>query len=148
MPSITGAQEPLTQEQARRARRYLWQMGLRVVCFVGAFMATGWLRWTMLAAAVVIPYVAVLLVNAGRDKVSYDTSAMPPAQPQALPARPTDSDRQSPGSPGSRTGAGDDDAGHRAGEHGAAGHRVIEHRDDPTPGAGRTSDDTGEHEEH
>lgn len=88
MPSITSAPEPLADDQARRARRYLMQMGFRVVCFVGAYFASGWLRWTMVAIAIVIPYVAVILVNAGRDKVEYDTSAMLPATPKELPATP------------------------------------------------------------
>ncbi|QAY64718.1 DUF3099 domain-containing protein [Xylanimonas allomyrinae] len=85
MPSITNAPQSLADDQSRRMRRYLLQMGFRVVCFLGAYVASGWLRWTLVAFAVVIPYVAVLLVNAGRDKVEYDTSAVAPAQPRELP---------------------------------------------------------------
>ncbi|GAB2465849.1 hypothetical protein GCM10007967_20130 [Xylanimonas ulmi] len=88
MPSITDAPESLTDDQARRQRRYLLQMGLRVVCFVGAYFADGWLRWTLIAGAVVIPYLAVILVNAGRDRVQYATSALEPAAPQQLPPAP------------------------------------------------------------
>jgi hypothetical protein len=88
VPSITSAPEPLADDQARRTRRYLMQMGFRVVCFIGAYFASGWLRWTMVAIAVVIPYVAVILVNAGRDKVRYDTSAMVPDTPKELPPLP------------------------------------------------------------
>jgi len=67
-------------------RRYLFQMGFRVVCFLGAYVASGWLRWSLVVCAVVIPYVAVILVNAGRDKAEPATSAVTPAVPTELPA--------------------------------------------------------------
>jgi hypothetical protein len=59
-------------------RRYLIQMGMRVVFFVAAYFVSGWLRWTFVIFAAVIPYIAVLLVNAGRDRVTYETSAVLP----------------------------------------------------------------------
>jgi len=69
---ITSAPEPLADDLARRQRRYLWQMGVRVVCFAAAG-----LMWShvpvavpivLLVAATVLPYVAVLLANAGRER--------------------------------------------------------------------------------
>ncbi len=69
---ITSAPEPLADDLARRQRRYLWQMGVRLVCFVAAA-----LMWShvpvavpilLLVAATVLPYVAVLLANAGRER--------------------------------------------------------------------------------
>lgn len=70
--SITSAPEPLAADQARRARRYLVQMGIRVVCFVGAVVlwnrAPLWLSLLLVAGAVVLPYVAVLFANAGRER--------------------------------------------------------------------------------
>ncbi len=45
-------------------RRYLIAMGLRVVCFVLAIVTSGWVRWTLVVAAVVLPYIAVVLANA------------------------------------------------------------------------------------
>ena len=88
VPSITTARESLEDDQARRMRRYLYQMGFRVVCFVGAYFVTGWPRWTLVVVAVVIPYVAVILVNAGRDKVEYASSAVVPEAPRELPPMP------------------------------------------------------------
>jgi hypothetical protein len=44
--------------------RYLLSMGIRTACFVGAIVAQGWLRWTLVAAALVLPYIAVVLANA------------------------------------------------------------------------------------
>lgn len=120
--SITSAPEPLADDQARRTRRYLLQMGIRLVCFVGAILVDGWVRWALVVAAVVLPYVAVLFANAGRDRVSYDTSplerrALPPGGPRTSgpgpvgPGDPTDgapgpTDRPSPAAPGTPDGPG------------------------------------------
>lgn len=49
-------------------RQYLWTMALRTACFIGAFFFEGWLRWTCVALAVVLPYIAVVLVNAVRPR--------------------------------------------------------------------------------
>jgi hypothetical protein len=62
---ITAAREPRSEEMARRTRRYLVQMSIRVVCFLGAVVVDHWTRWLLLAGAVVLPYVAVVLANAG-----------------------------------------------------------------------------------
>ncbi len=65
-------------------RVYLIQMGIRVACFTGAFfVGGGWLMWVMVAAAIVLPYTAVVFANAGRDQVHYDTSPMELLQLQA-----------------------------------------------------------------
>lgn len=68
MPSVTTAPITLQEEQAGRLRQYLWTMGLRTACFVGAYFFEGWLRWTCVALAVVLPYIAVVLVNAVRPR--------------------------------------------------------------------------------
>ncbi|MCK9793827.1 DUF3099 domain-containing protein [Isoptericola sp. 4D.3] len=126
VPSITSAPESLEEDQARRTRRYLIQMGIRVVCFLGA-IAVGdtWVRWALVVAAVVLPYSAVLFANAGRDRVSYDTSPMADAAapaPAALPA--PDPARQE--------------------AFDGEGHRVVEHREDPAgeEAGGRSPDRT------
>jgi hypothetical protein len=120
VPSITSAPEPLEEDQARRTRRYLVQMGIRVVCFLGAIAADGWVRWTLVVLAVVLPYSAVLFANAGRDRVTYDTSPVTDVEPTALPA--PDPARPEPFDGG--------------------GHRVVEHEDDAPPGlAGPTPAD-------
>jgi len=65
--SVTSAQTPLSQEQKARTRRYLLSMSIRTICFLGAVVAQGCLRWALLAGAVVLPYVAVVMANAGRE---------------------------------------------------------------------------------
>ncbi len=66
--TITGAQAPLSADQRARTRRYLISMAIRTVCFIGAILASGWLRWTLVAGAVLLPYVAVVMANAGRKR--------------------------------------------------------------------------------
>jgi hypothetical protein len=44
-------------------------MGIRTVCFVLAVVASGWLRWVLIAAAVALPYLSVVFANGGRERV-------------------------------------------------------------------------------
>lgn len=67
---ITAAAEPLDADIARRSRSYLAQMSLRVVCFLGAVVVDHWTRWLLVLGAVVLPYVAVVLANAGRERAT------------------------------------------------------------------------------
>jgi len=53
-------------------RRYLMSMGIRTACFVLAVVAIVLLHWTvvgwiMVVAAVLLPYVAVVMANATRS---------------------------------------------------------------------------------
>jgi hypothetical protein len=44
-------------------------MGFRTVCFIAAiFAADGWWRWVLIVAALVLPYVAVVMANAGSSR--------------------------------------------------------------------------------
>ena len=69
-----GAAEPVRITSARRSRsadirsrevRYLASMGVRTACFVLAFFTGGALRWVFIAAAFVLPYIAVVAANSG-----------------------------------------------------------------------------------
>ncbi|MDF2848183.1 MAG: hypothetical protein K0R97_2165 [Oerskovia sp.] len=88
VPSISNAPESLAEDQARRTKRYLIQMGIRLVCFLAAVIVHGWFSFVLIGAAIVLPYVAVLLVNAGRDQKSYDVSPMERLQVEAAPDHP------------------------------------------------------------
>lgn len=95
--SITSAPVPLGADQARRARRYLIQMGIRVACFVLAVLTWThvplWLSLTLIVGAVVLPYIAVLFANAGRERrddapadyLPHLIDAAPPVRPVAPP---------------------------------------------------------------
>ena len=89
--SITGAQTGLTEDLDRRTRTYLISMGIRTVCFVGAVIAHGPLRWLLVAGAVLLPYLSVVFANAGRERI---TDAKPTAvlhlHSRAVEARPPD----------------------------------------------------------
>lgn len=70
---ISGAPRSLSDDVEGRTRRYLWSMGIRTLCFLGAV-----LFWVvldqkviasfMLVGAVLLPYVAVVVANAGRER--------------------------------------------------------------------------------
>lgn len=87
---ITTAAEPLAADLARRNKRYLVQMSIRLVCFVGAVAIDHWTRWLLLVGAVVLPYVAVVLANAGRERgddpgTLLEAPALPAGRTPPLP---------------------------------------------------------------
>jgi hypothetical protein len=69
--SITEVSTGLTTDQKSRQTRYLWSMSLRTICFVLAVIVTGPLRWVLLFGAVFLPYFAVIIANAGRERGSW-----------------------------------------------------------------------------
>ena len=61
---ITTAPTSRAEDIAARQRRYVISMGIRTACFIGAIaVGGGWLRWVLIAAALLLPYVAVVLAN-------------------------------------------------------------------------------------
>ena len=65
---ITDAGVSLSAEQAGRTRRYLWAMGIRTACVLGAVLAPSPWRWVLAVGAVGLPYIAVVMANAGRER--------------------------------------------------------------------------------
>ena len=65
--SLTSARLPHSQDLGGRQRRYLISMSIRTACLVLAVVADGPLRWVLIAGAVLLPYVAVVMANAGRE---------------------------------------------------------------------------------
>jgi hypothetical protein len=78
--TITGAQSSLDDDLGPRMRRYLISMSVRTGCFVLAVVCTGFLRWTFALAAILLPYVAVVMANAAPRRR--------PVSPGYLPERP------------------------------------------------------------
>jgi DUF3099 family protein len=66
---ITWARRCVRDDVNSRTRRYLISMGVRTVCFVGAVLADGWLRWILIAAALILPYLSVVFANGGRERI-------------------------------------------------------------------------------
>lgn len=69
-------------------RQYLIAMGFRIVCFVVAVLVDGWIRWTAIGAAVVLPYIAVVIANATGPREGGEVLAPGPGRSRALPAAP------------------------------------------------------------
>ena len=92
MKSSTHAQSATSLPRAprddvsARSVRYLITMGVRVLCFVLMVVITpyGWYTWVFGAAAVFLPYIAVVFANVGSD--GPQSSAENPER--ALPAEP------------------------------------------------------------
>ena len=80
---ITGARPGVRDDVNSRTRRYLASMGIRTVCFLLAVVTDGWLRWVMIAAAVVLPYLSVVFANGGRERIET-FSGMTETTPQAI----------------------------------------------------------------
>lgn len=87
---VTSAAVPLSQDQAGRTRRYLFAMGIRTACVLLAIIVPGWPRWLFITAAIVLPYLAVVVANAGRENTDPTpiTSPGAPRIPE-LPASNT-----------------------------------------------------------
>ena len=66
---ITAAPASLTRDQAGRQRRYFISMMLRTACFILTVILPSPFRWFALAGAVFLPYIAVVVANAGRETI-------------------------------------------------------------------------------
>src|ERR1041384_5703436 len=65
---ITSAQRPHSEDIGGGQKRYLISMAIRTVCFVLAVVSIGhWFMWVFLVGAVFLPYVAVVMANAGAN---------------------------------------------------------------------------------
>ncbi len=67
---ITNAQEALSFEQRGRARRYFVSMMIRTACFIATIFLPSPYRWFAMGGALVLPYVAVVFANAGRENTT------------------------------------------------------------------------------
>jgi peptidoglycan/LPS O-acetylase OafA/YrhL len=88
---ITTASAGAGADIASRQKRYLIAMGVRTLCFlVVAVLAIshagpGWLPWIFVVAAVVLPYVAVVMANAAGTKSDGFELRTGPSQDRQLP---------------------------------------------------------------
>lgn len=64
---ITAAHTSQSQQVRGRQTRYLISMGIRTLCFILAVVTDGAWRWGFIVAAVVLPYFAVIVANAGGE---------------------------------------------------------------------------------
>lgn len=86
---ITSAQPGPSRDLISRERTYLVMMGIRMVAIVVAVVTSGVWRWLAIAAGVVLPYIAVVLVNAARTRgTEADPNHFQPEMRTALSDRP------------------------------------------------------------
>src|SRR6266852_4034831 len=68
---VTQARRPMSEDISYRQHRYLIMMGIRTLCFaVAVIMYAEHLRWLILipaVGAILIPYIAVVFANGGRE---------------------------------------------------------------------------------
>lgn len=87
---VTTAQKALSEDQQARVRRYLISMAIRTGCFIGVIFTEGWMRWVLVVGALVLPYVAVVMANAGRENDDFtvpDPLHLPTAQQPSITKR-------------------------------------------------------------
>lgn len=84
--SVTAAPRSLRADVHSREVRYLISMGIRTACFVAAFFTDGLLRWVCVAGAFILPYFAVVIANAGRERAPQDLQPYVPLGRPELPA--------------------------------------------------------------
>ncbi|HET7432555.1 MAG TPA: DUF3099 domain-containing protein [Nocardioides sp.] len=84
---ITSAAESRDADIAARQKRYVFSMAVRTLCFVSAVLVgSGWLRWVLVAGAVILPYVAVVMANAVNSKADDFTLQTAAPQRPELPS--------------------------------------------------------------
>ena len=68
---VTQARRPMSEDIRYRQNRYLLMMGIRLVCFIAALLMfvnhLGWLAAIPAVGAIIIPYIAVVFANGGRE---------------------------------------------------------------------------------
>ena len=74
--SITTAPVPLSKDQSGRARRYFISMMIRTICFILTVLLPSPYRWFTLIGALFLPYISVIVANAGRETITGDESKL------------------------------------------------------------------------
>ncbi|MFV0130552.1 DUF3099 domain-containing protein [Streptomyces sp. HMX112] len=109
---ITGARQGLADDVRRRQRRYVISMSVRTASVIAAASLWNVQRYVAIVALVlggVLPYIAVVIANAGRESAPSLPSTLVPTPgsvPAALPAtRPEAAGSEGPAGRHDRSGA-------------------------------------------
>jgi len=81
--SVTSAPTSVADDQGTRIRRYLVTMGIRTACFLLAIVTSGAARWSFVVAAVLLPYIAVVMANAVGPRHGREVPMVSPTAPDA-----------------------------------------------------------------
>ncbi|HIT76055.1 MAG TPA: DUF3099 domain-containing protein [Candidatus Avipropionibacterium avicola] len=89
---ITDAPTAASKDARSRRNRYLVLQAARVVCIMIAFLIPGWPKWIVIAAAAILPAVAVLVANQPNQKALLEAEARARDREDAETDRPAVSD--------------------------------------------------------
>ncbi|MFC4049598.1 DUF3099 domain-containing protein [Actinomadura syzygii] len=101
--TVTDAPRPMSEDIGHRQRRYLMSMGVRTGCFVGAILAAVagapvWLVILLVVGALLLPYVAVIVANGGREPTASATFGEGAGRDEAREQKPVSGQRPEIGS--------------------------------------------------
>ena len=68
--SVTDLRASATDDRRARFIKYTIAMGIRTLCVISLFFVQGWWIPVVLAAAIVLPYLAVVVANVGGSPVA------------------------------------------------------------------------------
>jgi hypothetical protein len=80
---LTSATKALSNDLSGRQKRYFISMMIRTLCFVLTVILPSPFRWFALFGAVTLPYIAVVIANAGRETIS-PSAALLSKKPRSL----------------------------------------------------------------
>jgi hypothetical protein len=83
--AITNAQSGLSQDQRHRQRAYFLSMMLRTACFITAIIVHNPYRPFAIAGALILPYIAVVMANAGKEQPGKSNAFVIHAPRKSLP---------------------------------------------------------------
>ncbi|WP_157166590.1 DUF3099 domain-containing protein [Streptomyces typhae] len=118
---ITGARQGLADDVRGRQRRYVISMSVRTVSVIAAAVLWNVERHVALVALVLgilLPYVAVVIANAGRENAPSLPSTFVPAPSRPMLPPPASHERTAEPAPEDVTGARDDRRDARSPEQG------------------------------
>lgn len=74
--NITEAPAALSADIPARQRKYFYSMMIRTACFLLAVFTPSPFRWFFLVGAVTLPYISVIVANAGRETIRGETKLL------------------------------------------------------------------------
>ena len=74
--NITEAQSALSDDIPGRQRKYFYSMMVRTPCFLAAVFTPSPYRWFFLVGALTLPYISVVVANAGRETIRGDAKLL------------------------------------------------------------------------
>jgi hypothetical protein len=80
---VTSAPKALSNDLSSRQKRYFISMMIRTLCFILTVILPSPFRWFALFGAVTLPYIAVVIANAGRETIS-PSAALLSKKPRSL----------------------------------------------------------------